>query len=505
MKKSHLMRALFLTLMLLYGSVIIAQITSQEAVKLIQRGINLGNTLEPEQEGGWNNGPAQEYYFDLYKKAGFTCVRIPIRWDKHTDTIPPYTINAAWLDRVEQVVDWGLKRDLYVIINLHHEEPFKADYANQYVRYDSIWSQISRRFKDKSEKLFFEIVNEPNGLTQDDINDFNLTVHGIIRKNNPTRIIIYSGNGWASANDLQNAAIPDTSDRYLMGYYHSYDPWEFAGNGNGTWGSSSDINQMISRMKSVQDWSEQNSIPVLIGEFGAQKKCEYNSRMFYYANYVEQAIDHNQAFCVWDDGGDFQVMLRKDSLWNDIKDILIYTSDSSPTTVKANVIENSRVDLTWKSRSDSKRRIYVERRTLKTQFAEIAEVGSVSSTTDVTEYTDTNVVQGTTYYYRVVEEYNNTSVPSYPVSAFVDYVSIKEKINNVLQVFPNPVSNVINISCANGFINDLKLYDSSGRLLISRAVNGSSVSINTTGFNEGLYIIIADTDQGLLKSTFIKQ
>jgi aryl-phospho-beta-D-glucosidase BglC (GH1 family) len=54
--------------------------------------------------GDWNNGPAQEYYFDDYKKAGFTCVRIPVRWDLHTEKTAPYKVDEAWMNRVEKAV-----------------------------------------------------------------------------------------------------------------------------------------------------------------------------------------------------------------------------------------------------------------------------------------------------------------------------------------------------------------------------------------------------------------
>ena len=59
---------------------LLAQLTPAQAVAEMGRGINLGNTLEPPQEGAWNNGPAQESYFDAYVEAGFTNVRIPVRW-----------------------------------------------------------------------------------------------------------------------------------------------------------------------------------------------------------------------------------------------------------------------------------------------------------------------------------------------------------------------------------------------------------------------------------------
>ena len=108
----------------------IAQLTPQEAAVQMQKGINLGNTLEPPLEGGWNNPAAQEYYFDMYKDAGFNCVRVPVRWDQHTQASYPYKIDEAWLQRVEQVVDWGLSRGLFIIINAHHEEWIKSNYTN---------------------------------------------------------------------------------------------------------------------------------------------------------------------------------------------------------------------------------------------------------------------------------------------------------------------------------------------------------------------------------------
>jgi len=406
-----------------------AQITAHQARKEMGRGINLGNTLEPESEGGWNNGPVQEYYFDMYKEAGFSTVRIPIRWDKHTATTSPFTINEDWFDRIEEIVDWGLERNLFIVINLHHEEPFKSDYTNQHVRYDSIWSQISVRFKDKSEKLLFEIVNEPNGLTQTEIDEFNKQALSTIRKNNPTRIVIYSGKGWSSANDLMEAAIPDANDRYLMGYYHSYDPWNFAGEGIGTWGTQTDIQEMVNRMSGVQNWSIENNIPVFIGEFGAVRSCDYNSRMFYYATYTEKALEYEQAFAEWDDGGDFKTMQRTDSSWNDIKDILIYTSDTSPTGLKSTVIDDTIIQIAWTNRSNSKIKVLIQKKTSNTEYLTLAELGAESPTT----FIDSSAVRGKPSYYRVVDIYENTQIPSYPISTIP---TLRYPFNDVVHSLP---------------------------------------------------------------------
>lgn len=414
MRNITFLKAIIIIISLVLVNQTWAQITPHEAVTAMRRGINMGNTLEPELEGGWNNGPAQEYYFDMYKDAGFKFVRVPVRWDKHTGNDFPYTINEDWLNRVEEILDWGLERDLFVIVNMHHEEPLKEDYVNQHIRYETIWSQISIRFKDKSEKLLFEIVNEPRGLSQVQIDEFNVNVLGIIREDNPTRIVIYSGNEWTNSTDLLNAAIPDVNDAYLMAYYHSYEPWAFAGEGNGTWGTDLQVQVMIDQMTSVKNWAEDNNMAVLIGEFGAQRNCDYNSRMFYYATYVEQALAHEFAFAEWDDGGDFETMHRADSSWNDIKDILIYTSDSSATFLAIEMIGDSVVKLSWQSRSEFKQKTIIEKRSLLGEFEAIGEIDASSPA----NFQDFNIEIGEYSIYRVVEVFNDFNIPSYPVRIY---------------------------------------------------------------------------------------
>jgi aryl-phospho-beta-D-glucosidase BglC (GH1 family) len=137
-----------------------AQLSASDALKALGRGINMGNTLEPDNaigEGTWGNGPATEDHFIDYKNAGFSSVRLPVTWGWHTDTLSPYTINPTWLNRIEQIVDWGLNQKLIIIINGMHEWWLKDNYtAENQARYDSIWSQIATRFKDKSDSLLLK-------------------------------------------------------------------------------------------------------------------------------------------------------------------------------------------------------------------------------------------------------------------------------------------------------------------------------------------------------------
>jgi hypothetical protein len=374
-----------------------AQLTPQEAVLQMQKGINLGNTLEPPYEGGWNNPIAQEYYFDLYRQAGFTCVRIPVRWDEHTQDVSPYHIDEAWLQRVEELLDWGLERDLFVIVNAHHDDWIKQNYthAGYRARFDSIWSQIAVRFRDKSEKLIFEILNEPHGLTKEQNDEMHGRILSIIRKTNPTRIVIFQGHNWGGSDELIAAAIPD--DPFVIGSFHSYDPYAFGLLGEGTWGSAADINVLNYKFKSVKDWSDQHHVPVFLGEFGSLGSCDYNSRMKHYRTYVELARKNGFAYCAWDDGGDFRILERAAGKWNEVKDILLHTTAGSPKNLNLKIVQDTIIQLTWTNVNADQDSISIERRITNGSYAKIATLSG-----DTNTFFDYHPVEQMYNHYRII-------------------------------------------------------------------------------------------------------
>ena len=372
-------------------------------------------SLEPPHEGDWGNPPVESFYFDLYKNAGFNCVRIPVTWDLHTQAVFPYEIDANWLNRVEQIVDWGLARGLFIVINAHHEQWLKSDYANpaNQERFDSIWSQISVRFMNKSGNLFFEILNEPEGLTKPQNDELHQRILSIIRKTNPTRIVIFQGNNWGGSDDLINAAIPN--DKFVMGSFHSYDPYTFGLLGQGTWGTPSDIATLTNKFAAVKNWSVANNIPVFMGEFGAIKSCDYNSRMKDYKTYVELAQKNNFVYCAWDDGGDFIILERLIRQWNEIKDILVNSTINSPGNPKLSILQDTIILLNWTNLKSDYDSIYIERKASSGNFLRIASLNG-----DTMRFLDLNRPQNQDYYYRVIAHYNaGTDLYSYPQTIFL--------------------------------------------------------------------------------------
>jgi hypothetical protein len=244
-------------------------------------------------------------------------------------------------------------------------------------------------------------------MTTEQVNDLNFRIIPIIRRTNPTRIIIYSGKDYCGLSLLMEAAVPN--DDYIMGYFHSYDPWDFAGEGNGTWGIS-DVNATKARFAQAAQWTARTHIPVMISEFGTRRKCEYNSRMLFYGTYVEEAIRNNVAFQVWDDAGWFGLYNRNERTWPDEKDILTKAHPDGPTALAVSSI-GSAVTVTWQNRTPANNKLIIERRINDAEFIQIAVLAA-----DATEFTDTDATPGSSYYYRIISSFNNApDLYSYPI------------------------------------------------------------------------------------------
>ncbi|SIQ51512.1 Cellulase (glycosyl hydrolase family 5) [Paenibacillus macquariensis] len=95
----------------------------QSYVDNMQPGWNLGNTLDAtsDDETSWGNPRVTKALINKISEQGYKSIRIPITWDKHIGATPNYTIDKAYLDRVEEVVGWALDAKLYVMINIHHD------------------------------------------------------------------------------------------------------------------------------------------------------------------------------------------------------------------------------------------------------------------------------------------------------------------------------------------------------------------------------------------------
>src|SRR5690606_19651433 len=130
---------------------------AMETIAAMQPGWNLGNSLDAvgDDETAWGNPRITQALIQNIADQGFNSIRIPVTWDNHQGSAPDYAIDPAYLDRVEEVADWALAEDLYVLINIHHDSwiwvaDMQTNHDEVLARYNTIWTDLAERFRDAS-------------------------------------------------------------------------------------------------------------------------------------------------------------------------------------------------------------------------------------------------------------------------------------------------------------------------------------------------------------------
>lgn len=300
-------------------------VTATDIMENINVGWNLGNSLDsyvkgwngkehPNQETLWYNPKVTRELIDYVYECGFNTIRIPVTWYYNTyrDENGHLHIYESWLERVQEVVDYALDHDMYVILNSHHDQEIfyvgTSQEKMEQVLDDAvdIWTDISLFFCDYDEKLMFEAFNEvDNKKTSDRYSEyassqmdalnqiFVNTVREVGGKNEDRILIIPTIFNRDSSEVLDSFQLPeDTADNKLIIEVHDY---------SGLY--TQDIETIFERL---EDFSDRVGAPVLIGEFGTTTKfTPEDYRCEQAANFVTRAGRHGIK-CVWWDNGNMK-------------------------------------------------------------------------------------------------------------------------------------------------------------------------------------------------------
>lgn len=200
----------------------------------IARGVNFGNMLEAPREGDWGL-TVQASFFDRVRDAGFDHIRLPVSWTHHAALTPPYTIDPAFLARVDWCVDQALSRGLKIIVNVHHYDALNANPAAETPRALAIWNQIATRLAARPDAVLFEVLNEPHGVFNTDPAQWDQYLRQAlqtIRQTNPTRWVLAGPVSWNAIGALETFNPP--RDHRLCVTVHHYEPFAFTHQG-ATW------------------------------------------------------------------------------------------------------------------------------------------------------------------------------------------------------------------------------------------------------------------------------
>jgi aryl-phospho-beta-D-glucosidase BglC (GH1 family) len=324
-----------------------------DIAKDIYAGWNIGNTLEAysgstPSETAWGNPRITEDLIKSIKAAGFNAVRLPTAWDGYIEDRSTYKIADSWLNRVDEIVNWCVENDMYVIVNIHwdggwlEENCTEAKKAENLKEQKALWTQIATKLGGYDEHLLFAGANEPNvdNATQMSVLlEYEQAFIDAVRATggrNYYRTLIVQG----PATDIDKtekymSQMPtDVVDGRLMAEVHYYAPWQFCGmekdeswgkrfffwgegnhitdsDRNASWGEE---DYMIAQFEKMQKQFVNKGIPVILGEYGAIKDwsseitdatelaAHKQSRYDFNMKVTREAKNHGMVPFMWDTG-----------------------------------------------------------------------------------------------------------------------------------------------------------------------------------------------------------
>lgn len=193
------------------------------------RGVNLTGWLQ-------SSGPRAVHFTrfgrqDLQdiRALGADVVRLPINLHAMAGPSPDYALDPLFLFFLDQIVDWCEELDLHLILDNH---TFDVDSSTdpQIGRIlVPVWRQLAARYAQRSERLYYEVLNEPHGIGDDVWNAIQQQVIDAIRTVDTRHAIVVGPAGWNSYNNLD--AMPRYADDKLIYTFHFYDPFLFTHQG----------------------------------------------------------------------------------------------------------------------------------------------------------------------------------------------------------------------------------------------------------------------------------
>lgn len=277
--------------------------TAQVATGKMTTGLNIGNTLDAygnwfsgtspkDYETCWGNPQITRELIKAYKNGGFNALRLPVTWYQNMDAND--NVREAWMNRVEEVVNYILDEGMYCILNVHHdtgagdEAWLLADLANIgtiQARFEKLWTQIATRFEKYDDRLIFEGYNEmldgKKRWSSTDANGYKAhnqlaqafvtTVRQTGGNNAKRNLLVNTYSADPGQTSVNNFIIPtDEVEGHLMIGAHVYTPGGFTAAEKGTapvWTAAWQT-ELEPYLKRLHTTFVAQGYPVIVGEWG---------------------------------------------------------------------------------------------------------------------------------------------------------------------------------------------------------------------------------------------
>jgi aryl-phospho-beta-D-glucosidase BglC (GH1 family) len=292
----------------------------------------------------------------LIKSAGFDHVRLSVNPQPLMDAARHHDSKAEDLGDLDAAVKMILDAGLAVEIDMHPDSDFKARLAKEddfVERFADFWSTVAKRYASSSwdsDRVFFEILNEPEMRDAYRWYGVEAKLAAAIRRGAPSNTIIAAGARWDDDDDL--VFLEPLSDTNVIYVFHFYEPHIFTHQG-ATWGAyywhwlkdlhypSSpenaaqvaalvpeardrlqvirygqdhwDASRVEAEINQAAEWAKQRGVPLICNEFGVFREHSDPQDRAAWIKDVRTTLErHNVGWAMWDYDGNFGVVAKKE-------------------------------------------------------------------------------------------------------------------------------------------------------------------------------------------------
>ncbi len=313
------------------------------------KGVNLTNWFQTPSARQVQFNKYTKKDFENIKSLGCDVIRLPINLHYMTNGAPDYEIDPLFYTFMDQVVDWAEELQIHLILDNHTFDPSgNTDPAVRNILL-KVWPRVAAHYKDRSNFIYYEVLNEPHGISDEEWNDIQKNVVTAIRAVDAKHTIIVGPANWNSFHNLDKMPVFD--DDNLIYTFHFYEPFLFTHQGaswvspsmepltgvpypynadsmpplpenlKGSWiesaynnyhtaGTEQYVRDMIDT--AAQFMAERN-VPLFCGEMGVyMQNSKNNDRIFWYKTVREYMDSLKIPYTMWDYRGGFG-LFEKDS------------------------------------------------------------------------------------------------------------------------------------------------------------------------------------------------
>jgi endoglucanase len=309
------------------------------------KGVNVTNWFQADDAKQIQFTQYTKKDFEELKSLGIDVVRLPINLHSMTTGAPEYSLQPLFLFFLDQVVDWAEDLQINLILDNHTFDVNASTDTTIGQILVPVWTHMADHFKSRSKLLFYEVLNEPHGISDAQWNNIQQSVIAAIRTVDRTHTIIIGPASWNSYNNL--SVMPVYADTNLIYTFHFYDPFLFTHQGAdwtdlgplsgvpfpyaagrmpplptalaGTWIASSYANyKMDGTLMQVYHWLDiainfqrARHVPVFCGEYGVYMLNSVDTdRVFWYSGVRKYFEQNSVPWTIWDYRGGFGLFTK---------------------------------------------------------------------------------------------------------------------------------------------------------------------------------------------------